>query len=233
VKNLFRAPLPKHLASLVYASPEFALLFFRQADDVPAFFGTTVIVFFRAFAALNEEQVATVVPAICMVITRRSALMAHTDNVFRNALAKAFVEHKILPDEFVLKSLLINLPGILYYPAVQLVYIAEPAVPYPCACLLTTYASGAVHEYRFVAMIGQQVFYNLQFLAERVNIGKYGISEVTHFAFIVVAHIHDDGIGIIGKVVERARINMRAGLCYVERLIVQTVCHNFFPDKYL
>ena len=68
----------------------------------------------------------------------------------------------------------------------------------------------------------------LQFFPERINIRTDCIFEMSHFTFIVVAHINDDGVCVIRKSVKFQRIYMNTGIGYIKGSCRLTHRQQFF-----
>src|SRR4051812_41694638 len=89
---------------------------------------------------------AAIIFAIGMVIARLSTLMTIADDVRRNALAKAFIEHKIFSNEFIFQSLFFHLPRIFNDTTVELKNMFESAMFHPGACFFTPYTARTIHD---------------------------------------------------------------------------------------
>lgn len=79
-----------------------ATLFFnRKADKLLTFYRATSLILLPTTGALNEEQVTKVVGTISMGIARSAALVAMSNDVRTNALAKALVKDEIFTYKFI------------------------------------------------------------------------------------------------------------------------------------
>src|SRR5690348_14345891 len=73
--------LVKNISSFIDPFANLFLPFQRHVNSFPAFYATTTFIFFSAFVALNEEQMATIIFAICMRVARFTALMAMSNYI--------------------------------------------------------------------------------------------------------------------------------------------------------
>src|SRR5690606_33607740 len=115
----------------------------------------------------------------------------------------------------------------------KLIYIPEPFVFHPGACFLATNAAGTIHENRLVFLTGEEVFHHREFFTKGVHIGQQSILEMTYFTFIMVAHVHNNGVGVVSETVELTRVEMRAGFGCVERFIVKSIGHDLLTYQNL
>ena len=87
-------------------------------------------------------------------------------------------------------------------------------------------AAGAVHDDVGVFLRRQQVFHQRQCFPEGFHIGADGVFKIANFAFVVVAHVHHDGVGRIGQAVEFSCAQVFAPFGDIERSVVQTISHD-------
>ena len=140
----------------------------------------------------------TVVYTVCMIVARFAALVTYGDDVLGDALAQALVEDEVLSNELTLDSFFFDFLCVLDDAAVELKYIFKTDVFHPGAGLFAADAAGAIHQEVFVLLVAHQIFGYLQLFAERVYVGKDGALEVANLAFVVIAHVDDDGVRVIG-----------------------------------
>ena len=73
----------------------------------------------------------------------------------------------------------------------------------------------------------QHVFHHFNLLAEGVYIRRNRALEMAHLAFVVVAHVDEDGLILGRQLIERFRIQVHTGLADIKRVVVEAVRHNF------
>src|SRR6185295_10938959 len=114
--------------ALNFSLPEFYLFFQREGKNLNTSRRAASEHAFVAIITLDKEQVAVIVGTIDMTGTGLAALVANTDDVFSDGLAKPVVEHKIFPDEPGFESFFLYLAGIVNDAAIQLVDIFKAVV---------------------------------------------------------------------------------------------------------
>jgi hypothetical protein len=162
-----------------------------------------------------------------MCVAGLSTLMAVCNHIIGDPFAQALIEYEVFPNKLVLESLLTNLTSILNYAPVQLKYIRESNMFHPCARLFTADATGAIHHDVLVLLFSQQVAYNLKLITKSVGIRTYRIAEMPHLTFIMIAHIDDDGVVLVGERVEFPGIHVLPGPCNVEFLVSDPISDDF------
>src|SRR5690606_1092091 len=174
---------------------------------------------------------AAIIPTIGVVVTGLSTLMAHRNDVVGNTFAETFVKDEVLANELVLKAQLTDLARVVDDPSMQLEHIIKAAVPHPGTGLFTTNTAGTIHQQVLILVLPHQVFDDLKFLPECIDIRTNCALEVAYFAFIVVAHIHDDCVRILRQPVEFNRVYVNTRIRDVERIVVQSIGDNLFTDQ--
>ena len=71
---------------------------------------------------------AIIIGTVYMSIAGRAALMTFRNNIFGNPLSYPLIKNKIFADKFTWQSFRFYLPDIIYYAAVQLIYICKTMV---------------------------------------------------------------------------------------------------------
>ena len=133
-----------------------------------------------------------------MGVARFAALMTVGDDVVGNAFATPIIENEIFPYKFIFQLPLFDLSGVIDDAAFELVHLFKPLVLVVRARLFTADAAGSVHDQFFILlMIRQILFNNIQRIAESIHVGRDGVLKMSDFAFVVVAHIDQDCIGVI------------------------------------
>src|ERR1043165_2414397 len=110
------------------AGAAFLLQVLWQMGFLPAGRAAAAFMFFGAFRALDEEQVAAVVLTVSMGIAGNTALVAVGDDIFRDALAEPVVEDEVLADELQRQPLLAGAAGVLDDAAFELEHIHKAVV---------------------------------------------------------------------------------------------------------
>lgn len=177
--------------------------------------------------ALDKQDVAVVVGAVDVGIGHGPALVAMRDDLGPHPLAEALVEHKVFAQKFVLQSLRLHLPRVFDDAAFQLEHIFKAPVFQVGARLFAADAAGAVHHYVAVLFVGQQIGHQGQFLPESGHIGQNGVFEMPHLAFVVVAHVHQDGVGGLGQCVEGGGVQVLSRLGGIESRVIDAIGHDF------
>ena len=106
-------------------------------------------------------------------------------------------------------------------------HVGESFVLEPSRCLLASNPTGAVHHYVLVFFALQHVLHEFDLLPEGVHIRCNSPFEVAHFAFVVVAHIDEDGVLLGGEFVERLGIEMHTGFSDIKCFVVESVRNDF------
>jgi hypothetical protein len=89
---------------------------------------------------------ARVILAVGVCIAGLSTLMTNTDDVLGNPFPEAFIENKILSEKLVGNAQCVDLPFVFDNATVKLVHLVEAKVLEPCAGLLASNPTGAVHH---------------------------------------------------------------------------------------
>ena len=130
-----------------------------QFAEVAAFIRAAAFVFGPALRALNEQDMAVFVGAINVVVAGLAALVAVRNNGIADTFAETLVEHEIFTDKLVAQTSCFHLPGVFDDAAFELEHVLETPVTHISAGFFATYATGAVHDDFFVALVGQEVGY--------------------------------------------------------------------------
>src|SRR3954463_2743112 len=117
--------------------------------------------------------------------------------MFGNSLPQPIVEHEILTDKFTFKIILFDLFSIVYYAAFKMENIIKTIVKHISAGFFATYAPGTIHNNVFIFFILEHVNSHWQLLPESIAGNFYRVYKMSHFIFIMVAHIDDNGIFIL------------------------------------
>src|SRR5450432_519674 len=166
--------------------------------DVAAGLAATTIIGYGTFHTLDKEQVTSAVFTICMGIGGLTALMTMGNDLFRNGFPQPFVEYEIFPVEFIFKTIFFDCIGIMNNAALQVKYFLESAMQQVGAGFFATDTPRTIHDHRLVFMVFQQFHSLRKLIAERVTGNFHGPVKMTHFKFIMIAHIHDEGVRICG-----------------------------------
>ena len=70
----------------------------------------------------------------------------------------------------------------------------------------------------------------MNFVAESLCGWQNGPFEMPHLAFVVIAHVNDNGVVLIGEGVEFFGRNVLATIGNVKGVVVQSVGNNFVSD---
>jgi len=221
----------ENLSPLVDSSSNFLLLFDRQMDHMLTFFGAAAIVLLRTVFALYEKKMTTVVPAVCVIVTRFATLVTMTYNIGGDSFAKTLIEDEILSNEFILEAFFFYLSCIFNDATFQLEYIFEALMFHPGTCLLATNAAGAVHDQVLVLLTFEHVVHDLELFTESVGIGTNSVPEMPDFALVVIAHVYDNCVGLIRKLIELFGVHMLAAVGYIERRIIDTICDDLASNE--
>ena len=191
-----------------------------------AFIAAAAVVLRGTVFALDEQQVTAVVLAVGMCIAGFAALVAVADDIVCNAFAEALIKYKVLAFEFVGDALLAGFVGIFDDTAFEVIYVLKTVVEQVCRCFLAADTAGAVHHDVLVLLIFQHVYRHGQLFAEGIGRHFYGAVKMTYFIFVVIAHIHDNGIRIGADLIEGCCIEVLALAGHVETGIGNAVGHN-------
>ncbi len=205
-------------------------LCFGQLLKIAAFLRTAGIVFGPAVGALDKQDVAVFVGAVGMIVVGRAALVAAGDNGIADPLAQPLIEYEIFTDKLVGQTLCLHLPGVFDDAAFELENILKTLVLQVSAGFFAADAAGAVHHDVFVFLICQEFRHVGQFLAESIHIGCNSAFEMADFAFVMVAHINQDGIGRIGEGVEFFSLEVGAAIGGVEIGVVDPIGYYFWAQ---
>ena len=125
---------------------------------------------------------------------------------------------------------------ILNDATVQVIHIFKSFKLKIGACFFATNTARAVHDHFFIFMPFQVIDHQRQFLAEGIRIGAKRAVKSPHFAFIMIAHIHHNGIRIFDGFIEFYRVKVFSGVGRVKIRIVNSIGHNFiahFNDQFV
>ena len=143
------------------------------------------------------------------------------------------IEDEILSDELVVKTLLFDLSGIFYNPALQLEDILESLVFVICTGLLTADASCTIHDQVLVFFMFLEVFLDDgQGIAEGVHIRCDRSLEMPDLAFVVVAHIDQYRIGIFDQGVELFSIYVHTLIGDVKSVVIKAISDDLVAHLY-
>ena len=78
-----------------------------------------------------------------------------------------------------------------------------------------------------VALLFEQGLDFLDLVAKGFGSGQYGAFEMADFAFVVVAHVHNDGIGLAGEGVELFCRYVLPAVCHIETAIIEAIGDDF------
>src|SRR5688572_16269155 len=134
-----------------------------------------------------------VVLTVRMVVAGRTTLMTMCNNVRTNPLTQSFIKNKVLTNELVLKSLSLDILGVLNDTAFELEDVFKAEVFHPRTGFLASDTTGAIHQQVFILLIAHQVFGNLKFFPESIYVRANRSFETSDFTFIVIPHINDKG----------------------------------------
>jgi len=205
-------------------------LFFGQLGKIGALAGAALPVFFCTIGALDEEEMAGVVGAVGVVITGLAALVAFGDDFVGDAFAKAFVEDEIFTDKFIGQAELLALAGIFDDAAFHHEHVVESFVQHVGAGFFAADTAGAIHDDIAVFFVFEQLFDMGECFAEGDYFGEDGLMEMTDFAFVVVAHIDDDGVGVGGQFIEFDGVEGMTALRDIEGGVIKTIGYDFVAN---
>ncbi len=173
-----------------------------------------------------------VIGTIGMVVTRRSTLVAMSDDVVADTFAKAFVKYEVFSNKFIFKAFFSDLSGIFDDATFKLEDIFIALVLHVSACLLTPYAACAVHDDILFFVIGEHITDDGQRLSKCGNIRKNGIFEVPNFAFVVIAHINNNSVGMFQDFIHRLCVEVNTAISDIKGRIIQPVSDNLVTHRY-
>lgn len=176
---------------------------------------------------LDEQEVASNIEAVGVIVAGFAALMAGSDYIFRDAFGPTFIEDEVLTNELVRKLAFPHLPHVFNDSTIELVHVLVSLVFEPGACFFAADATGTVHDNVFVFIAVKHVCNHLNFFAEGIDIGRDGANKVAHFGFVVVPHIDEDGIWIFGQGIEFFCGEVFALVGDIEGAVVEAVSNNF------
>ena len=166
------------------------------------------------------------VRAIQLAVAGFAALVAAAHHVLGDPLAEPLVEDEILTDVFFGQPLALALAGVLDDPAVHHADPLEAAVEVISARFFAADAAGTVHHDLPVFLIRQHFLHGGEDVAEVGHLRPDGSLEVAHRAFVVIAHVHDQGVFFIQELVYFPGAEVTAAFRYVEGLVIQAVGHD-------
>src|SRR5688572_4460891 len=94
----------------------------------------------------------------------------------------------------------------------------------------TADTAGAIHDYILVFCMLQHFCSHRQLLAESIGRDFNGTLKMPYLIFIMVSHVYNDGIRIIGQLVEFFGIYITSFVFHVESRVLYTICHDLFTD---
>src|SRR5258708_38468393 len=156
----------------------------------------------RTFLTLDKEQVTAFSAAIGVGIGRFAALVTAGDDLPADTFAEAIVKDKILALELVFQPFLLYHVRIVDDPPFQVEDIGKTLVKQVGAGLLTAYPTGTVRDIFAVFFVLQHVGGHRQLLAEGIGGHFQRIFKMADLKLIVVAHIHDNTLGVLRHLVE-------------------------------
>jgi hypothetical protein len=145
-----------------------------------------------------------------MIVARSTALMANGNDILRDPFTKTLIKYKVFADKPVVQSVFFDLPGIFYDTAVELKHITESMVFHPGTGFFASYSSRAIHQKILILLVFHKIFYDLKFFPEGIDIGANGMLEMTYLTFIMISHIHNNGIRVFGQLIKFLGIHMDA-----------------------
>src|SRR5690554_630055 len=115
-------------------------------NDLLTIRATAAFVLFFTCITLNKQQVASAVFAVYMRITRRSALMAFSNNFIRNFFAHSLIKDKVLPDKSIFKVLRFGLTGVFNNSAFELENVFKALMLKPRRSFFASNTACAIHN---------------------------------------------------------------------------------------
>ncbi len=100
------------------------------------------------------------------------------------------------------------------------------------ARLFAADAAGAVHDDILLLLALEHLHCHRQLLAEGIARYLARIFEMPHLVLVVIAHIHDDGIGIGCQLVELGGVHIPSLALHREGGILDTVGNDLCPHLY-
>src|SRR5476651_1116021 len=161
--------LVENLDTIFTPGTQRALFCDRQFQLCHTDFTATTVKLRRTAWALNKQQVADVVFAVGMVITRGAALVTMRDHVIRNTFAHALIKDKILAFKFNRQTLLFRPARIFNNAAFDVIHIFKPVVQHVSAGFFTADPASAVHDNFLFFVFFQHINGHWQLIAESVR----------------------------------------------------------------
>src|SRR6056297_707144 len=162
-----------------------------------------------------------------MGVASFATLMAMRYHLIGNAFPPSVVKNKVFAHKFIFQVSIVHLSGVLNNPAFQLVHIFKALVFVIGTGFFAADTSGAVHDQFFVFfMLGKVLFNNVQRITKSIYIGCDGIFKMPYLAFVMVAHIYQNGILVFNEFIELLGTNMDSFIGNIKSVVVQAIGYN-------